>query len=150
MTHLETMIRSLPRQRRAFDTQKSYGLGMFMTGFIIAAVIVTLMSTSLGARFGGLFVMLLILAAYLMLFGGWRYTYADIMIARIDAELEAVMEAFGELEDARQEAVIRRSPENVQAHIDSTIRANTAAMVAAIAAAQRPVDPASATVRHGR
>jgi len=91
MTHLETMIRSLPRQRRAFDAQKSIGGGTFIVGFLLASVVVTLMSTSLADRLGGLFVMLLILAAYMMLFGGFRFTYADIVIARIDAELEAVL-----------------------------------------------------------
>jgi hypothetical protein len=87
MTYLETLIRILPRQRRAFESQKNRGLGMFFFGTAVAAgqcINMAIHGFNYWALFG------LIISGYLILFGGYRLTRADLMLAKVDADMRSV------------------------------------------------------------
>jgi hypothetical protein len=103
MTHLETLVRILPRQRRALEAQKNVAIGMFWAGYIVSSLaVISLASFHPAGVWFGLTVTGLLLGGSWLLWGGYRLASTEIQLAKIAAELDAVLEALEEEARARR------------------------------------------------
>jgi hypothetical protein len=92
-SYLETLVRILPRQRRTMAAQRSRGFGMVIVGMAMASVAATVLlvrtptapTWALAAT-----VFWLLVGGYLILFGGYRATRADLILTRIEADMKSV------------------------------------------------------------
>lgn len=92
MTHLETLVRTLPRQRRAFAAQAATGFGMVVCGFALVSLgALQLLGTPKATGWSlYLAICFTILGVYLLLFGGYRATKADLLLHENAALMAAV------------------------------------------------------------
>ena len=92
MTHLETLIRILPRRRRALATQRRRGAWQLFIGLFIASMQSYRLAYDAPAPGFDLYSALAgaIIGGACLLAGLYRLTRADILIALVDAEIIAV------------------------------------------------------------
>lgn len=91
MTYLETLIRILPRQRRAAITARAHGTGMALTGALIAvppSIAVAVNGPSSGAIFG------MVGGAALLLNGMYRAVQSDLHVRDLTAQMDGVAAAI--------------------------------------------------------
>lgn len=98
MTHLETLVRTLPRQRRAFAAQAATGFGMVVCGFALVSLgALQLLGTPKATGWSlYLAICFTILGVYLLLFGGYRATKADLLLHENAALIAAVQRTLEE------------------------------------------------------
>lgn len=98
ITHLEKLVRTLPRQRRAFAAQASRGFGTVCFGFVLASLGSLRLLSEPHTPGWSLYLTIVwtILGAYLMLVGGYRYTKADLLLHENAALIAAVNDAINE------------------------------------------------------
>lgn len=118
MTHLETLVRILPRQRRNLLEQRKIGLGLALLGLVVAGPAAIIAADRGIGPWSALF---LIVGGSWELAGIYRHAHADVVLARVEGQLEAVLEAL----DEEREIIARGD-------INFHIQANTEDMVRAI------------------
>ena len=147
MTHLETLVRILPRQRRAYRSQRAQGTGITVF-FLIMAILRALLYPTAPATMIDILGWLCMGAAILL--GAYRATVADIHLTNVEATLDAVTDAILELAEARKAAehyspsqALRSTEERVLLRISADTTKMAHEIRLALPEAYRPVN-------HGR
>lgn len=120
-THLEHLVRALPRQRRNAIQQRTIGAGQAFTGVLFCAgMSYWLVAPNRPSGFALWCILLGLFAAMYMLLGGcYRYAKADFFVNDLDAQIAAVHSA---LLDQASAGHLALSP-SVNAFIDEAERA---------------------------
>lgn len=98
MTYLETLVRILPRQRRAFEEQRKLGLWSLLAGLVLATITAVVTHDD---TLTGMIAFAWVAPVFFIFYGGYRITRAEILIADNQALAAAVIECRQEERERR-------------------------------------------------
>jgi len=120
MTHLETLVRILPRQRRTLAAARRSGTWQMLLGYVLVTGTAVLNADN---GYAGWALAGLICGASLILIGGFRTATADLAYHSATAlEQDVILALEEERERSVARVTMRRLPDELSAEITRVIR----------------------------